>query len=234
MADVGTTILLVRHADVHNPGDVLYGRLPRFGLSELGRRQAENTASLLAREPVSVFYSSPMLRARQTMRILAARHPYASVRFTRLLNEVRTEWQGRTHADLEKIRFNFYDNPAGPDDETLGDVWERVQRFVALVRRRHGDATVVGVTHGDVVILARAVYLRLPVEVASIRHPNVYPGKGSLTRLVFSADLRETYPLSVEYYDPNGEDPAWSRRWVRMEPHEGPASASSGLRDPYQ
>ncbi len=36
-----TTILLVRHAEVHNPERVLYGRQPNFRLSEYGVRQAE-------------------------------------------------------------------------------------------------------------------------------------------------------------------------------------------------
>ena len=32
-SDPVTTILFVRHADVHNPEDIVYGRLPRFGLT---------------------------------------------------------------------------------------------------------------------------------------------------------------------------------------------------------
>src|SRR5438874_3906508 len=79
-ADNGTTtLLLMRHAEVHNPEDILYGRLPRFGLSELGKQQAEVTARALAEEPISTFYTSPQLRARQTARILAAPHPGATL-----------------------------------------------------------------------------------------------------------------------------------------------------------
>ncbi len=53
-----TIIYMVRHTDVHNPGDILYGRLPRFGLGELGWKQAEVTASVLAETAVGAFYSS--------------------------------------------------------------------------------------------------------------------------------------------------------------------------------
>ena len=35
-----TTVHLLRHGEVHNPDRVLYGRLPGFHLSDLGRRQA--------------------------------------------------------------------------------------------------------------------------------------------------------------------------------------------------
>ncbi len=54
-----TTLYIVRHTDVHNPADILYGRLPRFRLSDLGLQQAERTAQVLAEEPVAAFYSSP-------------------------------------------------------------------------------------------------------------------------------------------------------------------------------
>ena len=92
-----------------------------------------------------------------------------------------------------------------------------MQRFVRNVRRRHAGEVVVGVSHGDPVTMARAVYLGLPLTIESLRLPNVYPGKGSITRLIFSPDLRETYPLSVEYYDPNSQGEPWSEGWVKLQ-----------------
>ncbi len=214
----GTTILLVRHTDVHNPGDVLYGRLPRFRLSAPGERQAEVTALTLAEEPVSVFYTSPQLRARQTARVISTPHPGAPLRVTRLLAEVLTGWQGRPHSDLETIGFNFYDNPINAEDESIRDLWRRIEKFVRMARRKHPGEIVVGVTHGDVSMLARAVYLRQPLSLASLRYPNVYPGKGSITRLVFPANAQETYPVRVDYYDPNSDDTRWSQGWVELQP----------------
>jgi len=210
-------LYFVRHTDVLNPGDILYGRLPRFGLSDLGWQQARATATVLAEEPVGVFYSSPQLRARQTVSLLLAAHPEAPLHITKLLAEVVTAWQGRPHTQLEEIAFNFYDNRLHTSDESLDQLWARVQRFVSLARRRHIGQSVVAVTHGDICHLARAGFRGLPIEIASIRSPHPYPGKGSLTRLTFRDDLKETYPISVKYYDPNGNDPAWSRGWVSLE-----------------
>jgi broad specificity phosphatase PhoE len=212
-----TTIIFVRHADVHNPGDILYGRLPRFGLSDLGLRQAAATAAVLAPMQVNAFYTSPMLRARQTTRIIAANHPGVPVYTTRLLTEVLTGWQGRPHNDLEEIGFNFYDNPLRPEDERLPDVWRRIRLFVKRMRRKYREGSVVAVTHGDLFALARSGFLGLPIEVSSIRLPHPYPGKGGLLRLKFGS-AGETYPTSEEYYDPNGEDPRWSSGWVALRP----------------
>jgi probable phosphoglycerate mutase len=216
---MNTTIIFVRHADVHNPGDILYGRMPRFGLSKLGVKQARVTAGVLAGTPVSAFYTSPMLRARQTTRIIADEHPGVPIHTTRLLNEVLTAWQGQPHASLEEIGFNFYDNPLRPGDERLDDIWARIQRFVARVRRRHAGSMVVAVTHGDVFALARAGYRGLPIEISSIRLPHPYPGKGGLLRLTFG-EAEDTYPISEEYFDPNGDDPQWSSGWVDLERDE--------------
>ena len=66
------TVHLVRHGEVHNPDRVLYGRIPGYGLSELGRRMAEDLGSWFAqraedtgRAP-SLLISSPLQRARET------------------------------------------------------------------------------------------------------------------------------------------------------------------------
>jgi broad specificity phosphatase PhoE len=175
------------------------------------------TAGVLSEEPVGVFYSSPQLRARQTVAIVRSAHPNVPLHISVLLSEVLTGWQGRPHAALAEIDFNLYDNLLNPEDESLQDLWARIQRFVGLVRRRHEGEQVVTVTHGDICHLARAGYRGLPIEIASIRRPHPYPGHGSLTRITFPDDPGTTYPISVEYYDPNGTDPAWSRGWVRLE-----------------
>ncbi len=213
-----TTLLFIRHTDVHNPADVLYGRLPRFGLSGLGLEQAENTALVLTNEPISTFYTSPRLRARQTARIIAGQHPHARIRVTHLLDEVLTAWQGRPHSELEELGFDFYANRLHPTDETLEAVWTRVHAFIRRTRKGHPGETVAAISHGDPVILVRAFYSGLPVAIESLRKPHIYPGKGSITRLTFSLDVHETYPRSLEYYDPNGDGEPWSDKWVEWQP----------------
>ena len=43
-----TTIHLMRHGEVHNPEGILYGRLPGYHLSELGRQMAVQVADVLS------------------------------------------------------------------------------------------------------------------------------------------------------------------------------------------
>ncbi|WP_139415391.1 histidine phosphatase family protein [Agromyces laixinhei] len=67
-------IHLVRHGEVFNPQGVLYGRLPGFGLSDLGRNMAQAAADdLAARErPVTALVSSPLQRTQQSAEPIAA------------------------------------------------------------------------------------------------------------------------------------------------------------------
>ncbi|WP_029090309.1 histidine phosphatase family protein [Brevibacterium album] len=68
-------IHLVRHGEVHNPGGILYGRMPGYHLSERGFEMAERVAEALpVRDPhIAEVVSSPLLRAQQTAAPLAGR-----------------------------------------------------------------------------------------------------------------------------------------------------------------
>lgn len=69
-----TVVHLLRHAEVHNPQRILYGRLPGFQLSEFGLRQAELVAAHLSEHDVVHVVASPLLRAQQTAAPIATAH----------------------------------------------------------------------------------------------------------------------------------------------------------------
>jgi broad specificity phosphatase PhoE len=71
---VRTTVHLVRHGEVDNPGGLLYGRLPGYHLSERGRAMAELVADHLAGRDIAAVISSPMERAQETAAPIAQRH----------------------------------------------------------------------------------------------------------------------------------------------------------------
>jgi broad specificity phosphatase PhoE len=63
---VRTTVHLLRHGEVHNPDGVLYGRLPGYHLSELGRKMADRAAEFFTGRDIVLLRSSPMERAQET------------------------------------------------------------------------------------------------------------------------------------------------------------------------
>jgi len=90
-----TVVHLLRHGEVLNPDKILYGRLPGFHLSELGRQMAERAAEHFAGRDVARIVSSPMERAQETAAPMAERFGQAVTIDERLI-EASNVYQG-TH-----------------------------------------------------------------------------------------------------------------------------------------
>lgn len=61
-----TVVHLLRHGEVDNPAKILYGRLPGYHLSELGRAMAERAADYFEHRDVVHLVASPLERAQET------------------------------------------------------------------------------------------------------------------------------------------------------------------------
>ena len=59
-------IHLVRHGEVFNPDHVLSGRIPGFGLSELGKLMAKESADSKIGHPITRLYASPLQRTQES------------------------------------------------------------------------------------------------------------------------------------------------------------------------
>ena len=68
-----TTVHLLRHGEVQNPTGVLYGRLPGYHLSELGRKMADRIVEYLrsTEKDIAAVVSSPLERAQETAQPIA-------------------------------------------------------------------------------------------------------------------------------------------------------------------
>jgi broad specificity phosphatase PhoE len=62
---------VLRHGEVHNPGKVLYGRLPGYRLSTAGEAMAVAAAEWFGGHDITHLVSSPLERAQQTAAPLA-------------------------------------------------------------------------------------------------------------------------------------------------------------------
>ena len=68
-----TVVHLLRHGEVFNPEEVLYGRLPGYRLSETGEAMALAAAEWLADKGLTHVVSSPLERAQQTAAPIAGK-----------------------------------------------------------------------------------------------------------------------------------------------------------------
>jgi broad specificity phosphatase PhoE len=90
-----TIVHLMRHGEVHNPTGVLYGRLPDFHLSDLGREMAETVGFHLGDHDVTVVVASPLDRAQETAAPIASAHGLSIVTDTRVI-EADNYFEGKT------------------------------------------------------------------------------------------------------------------------------------------
>ena len=85
-------VQLCRHGQVDNPRGILYGRLPDFHLSPLGREMAARLGGYFAEKRIDHLRCSPLERARETMESIAAGRP---VTVDERLIEAANRLQGR-------------------------------------------------------------------------------------------------------------------------------------------
>jgi broad specificity phosphatase PhoE len=88
---------LLRHGEVHNPEGILYGRLPGYHLSELGRKMADRVSDYLKEQQhdIAAVVSSPLARAQETAEPIAAAFGL-SVRTDVRLIEAENVFEGLT------------------------------------------------------------------------------------------------------------------------------------------
>jgi broad specificity phosphatase PhoE len=80
-----TTVHVLRHGEVYNPTKILYGRLPGFHLSELGKQMAKADAEALAGNDITYVVASPLERAQETAEPMAAQFGLEIATDTRLI-----------------------------------------------------------------------------------------------------------------------------------------------------
>lgn len=90
-----TVVHVMRHGEVHNPEGVLYGRLPGYHLSDLGRRMADRVAEHLADRDITYVVASPLERAQETAAPIAKAHGLDVATDERLI-EAANVFQGKT------------------------------------------------------------------------------------------------------------------------------------------
>ncbi|MBI1350434.1 MAG: histidine phosphatase family protein [Actinomycetales bacterium] len=155
-----TVVHLLRHGEVFNPEGVLYGRLPGYYLSDLGKQMAVRAADALADSDVTLVVSSPMERAQQTAAPVAERHELP-VEIDPDLIEADNVFEGKRvsvgDGVLKQPRtWKHLYNPFRPSwGEPYAEVAERMHRAIGAAREKARGHEAVLVSHQLPVWIAR-------------------------------------------------------------------------------
>jgi probable phosphoglycerate mutase len=181
-----TTILLIRHGenDYVKKGR-LAGRKAGVHLNETGRKQAQAIAEKLTGSKIQAVYSSPLERTIETAAPLAEALNLPLLVREGLIEVDFGEWQDQTLKGLRRLklwktvalapsRMTF------PSGESFSQAQQRIQQELSQIASAHEQKDwVVCVSHSDMIKLAVAYYIGLPLDLFQRLH--VSPG--SITAL---------------------------------------------------
>ncbi|MBO0840159.1 MAG: histidine phosphatase family protein [Sciscionella sp.] len=147
-----TVVHFLRHGEVHNPDGVLYGRLPGYRLSELGRKQALRVAEYLADRDIVHVVASPLQRARETAAPIVDSHQLELATDDRLI-EAANVFEGKRVSVGDGIlrRPRYWPklwNPFRPSwGEPYGQVAQRMLAAAHAARQEAAGHEAVCVSH---------------------------------------------------------------------------------------
>jgi len=179
-----TLLLLIRHGENDYMLRRLTGRTAGISLNAKGQQQAQGLADALVHAPLRAIYASPLERAVETAQPLAQSHSLEIQVRTGFIEVDYGRFQGRTYKQLARTNLwkILLEKPSQirfPDGETFSEVQQRVaaeletlvgewQARVEAEKTADGnkveEAVIAVVAHADIVRLALAHYLNMPLD----------------------------------------------------------------------
>lgn len=162
-------VLLTRHATTATTGQRLTGRSPGVRLDGDGRRQAGALADRLAGLSLAAVYTSPLERTRETAEAIAERHGLRPAVADGLAEVDYGTWTNRPLGELRRRRLWRVvqvtpSRATFPDGESLRAVQGRAVEAVEALAWRHREATIVAVSHSDVIKAVVAHFVGMPLD----------------------------------------------------------------------
>jgi len=148
----------------HNHGDDSH-------LTPAGTLQAQKTADDLAHIKFDAIYSSPILRAIETCKIIAGNMADKIIIDERLVERDYGEFIGKRYKhtadgppDFDSHAIERYDLDPSINVETLESVEARLYDFIREMNEKYPDKNVLAVTHGSVIRVAETHKTGRPVD----------------------------------------------------------------------
>ncbi len=211
------TLLLIRHGENdYLKNNKMPGRLPGIHLNKRGEEQAALLAATLGRLPLTALYASPLERAIETARPLAAALGLEIQIRAELTDTDVGEWTGRSwkalrHLKVWKIiqetpsRFRF------PGGESFAECQRRITAALDTIAAAHEAGQIAAVFfHADPIKLALAHYLGLPLD--NFQKLNAAPGSVSIISIgaagarIVSMNLLPPFDAAA-YFPPAPKEP---------------------------
>ena len=152
-------IWFVRHGETEWNRTKRYQGHSDIPLNENGRRQAQETAALLAKEPLAAVYASDLKRAVETAETIAQPHGLQVQQKPGLRELHFGLWEGLRYEQIMEKWANelslMYDHPeigCAPEGEGFSDLAKRAWPALQALREAHQEEDVIAVVaHGGTI-----------------------------------------------------------------------------------
>ncbi len=208
-----TTLYLIRHGETNANVAGLWQGSTDSPLNERGLAQARALAQRIAREhlPISVIYSSPLRRARQTAELVAEALGGVPIILDAGLAEYHLgEWEGLSYDQLrheKRLWERMADDPdfAPPGGESPRQFAMRLLQSFTKIIQQHPGETVAIVGHGG----ALATTLSLLIDKRGDVWRRYQMLNASLSKLVFDPDPQLEFFSDISHLERIGNLGAW-------------------------
>lgn len=184
-------IITVQHTQSVHHTNGMVGSWTDWGLTELGKRQADNIGGNLKAELDGkdfIIYSSDLARAKQTAEIVAKYFGVAPIFKTELRERNLGKCCGKS---VQWLRDNIecqektIDDRLFSDAESRRDEWNRLKPFFDSIMADDSENILI-VSHGDLLSVFNAMFLGLSVE--SINNGEIFGLAGGVSQMFENND----------------------------------------------
>ena len=141
-------LFLVRHGEVFNPKQIIYGKIPGYFLSDKGCQDIKNTAEKLGENgPFELIYASPMDRTRQSAEIISSIVGSTIEVEPRITETDVGSFQGEPFTKLPTDYFSDASEEYGIESPKV--VLNRMVSWFEEVRKKHAGRNLIAISHRD-------------------------------------------------------------------------------------
>lgn len=196
-----TRLLLIRHGEVEEQYQGIFGGRIDMNLSTRGKQQAHILADYLKNKTIDAIYASPMKRVQQTLAPTLKLNGHSQTMREGLREVDFGDWTGMNWiAVRDKFKFAVHEwldqieHPGAPNGESGRTFRDRVEPCLQEIVRNHHCQNVAVFCHGGVIRMLLAILLDLPlpktnsfeVEYASITQVALHPHMAEIELLNFT------------------------------------------------
>ena len=197
------SIILVRHSrSTANTAGVLAGQAPGIALDEVGFTQAQGLVSRIGEIEIKRVISSPLQRCLETITPWHTAHGKSIIEIDRnFIESDYGSWTGQKLSELSKepLWKEVQKKPSKvtfPAGESFKAMFDRVSKGLdQIIDSLNDDDNVIIVSHGDIIKLAIAKILDLPID--NFQKLVIDPASISIVKVEKQEESRRTALISM-------------------------------------